>query len=204
MTVGVSLPRGCLNKDQETGCKHPPVEKTGIRVTPWKTSPVRHSRSTRRCRRQCPLTYRRKKINWVASNLSGIAGALGAEAIGLRNYFICFVCVLEKFLVIVTEDECVVNSLPPPWAVYCDLMACRFVALDMHPRGIPAGIGGSLRQSIAKLVMRVAGDKAKTACGILQLCASSEAVIEGATHTMAQRRQEWTAPAPEGIVEEKV
>ena len=52
------------------------------------------------------------------------------------------------------------------------------------------GIGETLRQALAKLVMRAAGDQAKTACGNLQLCAGLKAGIEGATHTVGQRRVE--------------
>ena len=52
------------------------------------------------------------------------------------------------------------------------------------------GIGVMLRRALAKLVMRAAGDQAKTACGNLQLCAGLEAVIEGATHAVGQRRIE--------------
>ena len=36
--------------------------------------------------------------------------------------------------------------------------------------------------------LRAAGDKAKTACGNLQLCSGLEAGIEGATHTVGQQR----------------
>ena len=50
------------------------------------------------------------------------------------------------------------------------------------------GIGERLRRELAKLVMRAAGDQAKTACGNIQLCAGLEADIEGATHVMGQRR----------------
>ena len=52
------------------------------------------------------------------------------------------------------------------------------------------GIGDTLRRSLAKLVMRAAGDQAKTACGNLQLCTGPKAGIEGATHAMVQRRLE--------------
>ena len=52
------------------------------------------------------------------------------------------------------------------------------------------GLGETLRWSLAKLVMRAAGDQAKTACGNLQLCADLEAGIEGATHAVGQRRVE--------------
>ena len=50
------------------------------------------------------------------------------------------------------------------------------------------GIGETLRRALAKLVMREAGDQAKTACVKLQLCAGLEAGIEGATHAVGQRR----------------
>ena len=53
------------------------------------------------------------------------------------------------------------------------------------------GIGETLRRALDKLVMRAAGDQAKTVCGNLQLCAGLEAVIEGSTHTVGQRILEW-------------
>ena len=52
------------------------------------------------------------------------------------------------------------------------------------------GIGETLRRDLAKLVMKAAGDQAKTACGNLKLCAGLEAGIEGATHATEQRRVE--------------
>ena len=50
------------------------------------------------------------------------------------------------------------------------------------------GIEETLRRALAKLIMRAAGDQAKTACGNLQLCTGLEAGIEGATHVVGQRR----------------
>ena len=52
----------------------------------------------------------------------------------------------------------------------------------------PLGIGEIPHRAIAKLVMRIAGDQAKTASGSLQLCAGLETGIEGATHAVAKRR----------------
>ena len=52
------------------------------------------------------------------------------------------------------------------------------------------GIGETLRRALAKLVMRAAGDQAKTACGNLQLCEGLEAGIGGATYTVVYRRLE--------------
>ena len=50
------------------------------------------------------------------------------------------------------------------------------------------GIGETLCRALAKLVMRAAGDQAKTACGNFKLCAGLEAGIEEATHAVGQRR----------------
>ena len=50
------------------------------------------------------------------------------------------------------------------------------------------GIGETICRSLAKHVMRAAGDQVKTTCGNLQLCAGLEAVIEGETHAMVQSR----------------
>ena len=50
------------------------------------------------------------------------------------------------------------------------------------------GIGETLHRALAKLVMREAGDREKTACGNLQLCTRLDVGIEGATHAVGQRR----------------
>ena len=50
------------------------------------------------------------------------------------------------------------------------------------------GIGETLCRDLEKFVMGAAGDQAKTAGGDLQLCAGLEAVIDGATYAVGQRR----------------
>ena len=85
----------------------------------------------------------------------------------------------------------------PPWDSYSSMMECCLVALDKRPGVHPVEIGKTFFQSIAKLVIRAAGDKAKTTCVILQLCAGLEAGIEGATHAVLQRRKKRTMPAPQ-------
>ena len=72
----------------------------------------------------------------------------------------------------------------PLWAAYRALMECRIVDLDKIPGVRPVGIGEALLRALIKLVMRAAGDQAKTACGNLQLCAGLVAGIEGATHAV--------------------
>ena len=76
-------------------------------------------------------------------------------------------------------------------------MACCLVAIDKLPGVRPAGIGETLRRSIAKLVMRAAGYQAKMTYKILQLCAGLEASIKGETHAMVQKWQERIATALE-------
>ena len=128
------------------------------------------------------LDFTEDDVTWVVSKLSGAAGALGVEAIKLRNWILRFGCASEELRVVVTRlDDWMANS-SPTWAAYCALMACRLVALDKRPGVRPAIIGETLRRSLAKLITRAAGDHAKMACGNLQLCAGLEAGIEGATH----------------------
>ena len=64
------------------------------------------------------------------------------------------------------------------------------MALDKRPGVRPVGIGETLRQALAKLVMRTAGDQEKTACRNLQLYAGLKADIEGSTHSLGQQRLE--------------
>ena len=61
------------------------------------------------------------------------------------------------------------------------------MALDKRPGVRPVGIGETLRRTLAKRIIRAAGNQADTACGNLQLCAGPEAGIEGATHVVGQR-----------------
>ena len=70
------------------------------------------------------------------------------------------------------------------------LMACRLVSLDKRPGLHPVGIGEALRRSLEKLIMRAAGNQAKMACGNLQISAGLESGIEGAAHSVGQRRLE--------------
>ena len=52
------------------------------------------------------------------------------------------------------------------------------------------GIGETLLWALTKLIMRAAGEQAKTVCGNLQLCAGLGAGIEEATHAVGQIRVE--------------
>ena len=76
------------------------------------------------------------------------------------------------------------------WSAYGAMMACRLAALDKRPGVRPVVIGETLCRALDKLVMRADTEKAKTACGNLQLCTGLESGIEGATHTVGKRRLE--------------
>ena len=112
-----------------------------------------------------PLDSTEDDVMWVASNLSGAAGALGAEAIELLNWLLRFGCSSEELRVCVSRmADCMDNS-SPPWSAYRALMECRLVALDKRPGVRPVGIRETLCRALAKLVIRASGYQAKMACG---------------------------------------
>ena len=62
-----------------------------------------------------PLDLTEDDVTWVASKLSGTAGALGAEAIELQNWLLRSRCLSEELRVVVARlAECMANSSPPP------------------------------------------------------------------------------------------
>ena len=81
-----------------------------------------------------PMDFSENDVTWVASKLSGAAGALLAEVIELRNWLLRFGCESEEFRVVVANMEDLMdNPPPPPWDDYRVLMAYRLVALDKRP-----------------------------------------------------------------------
>ena len=108
----------------------------------------------------------------------------------LRNWLLRFGCASEELRVVVASLADWMANSSPPWAAYRALMVCHLVALDKRPGVRPVGIGETLRRALAKLLMRAAGEQAKTACGNLQLCEGLKAGIEGDTHAVGQRRVE--------------
>ena len=50
-----------------------------------------------------PLDFREDDVAWVASKLSGAAGALGAEVIELSNWLLHFRCLSEVLRVVVAR-----------------------------------------------------------------------------------------------------
>ena len=50
-----------------------------------------------------PLDFTEDEVMWVASKLSGTAGALGAEVMELRNWLFRFGCASEELRVVVAS-----------------------------------------------------------------------------------------------------
>ena len=62
-----------------------------------------------------PLDFTEDDVTWVASKLSGAAGALGVEAMELRNWLLRFRCASEELRVVVASlADWMANSSPPP------------------------------------------------------------------------------------------
>ena len=61
-----------------------------------------------------PLNFTEDDVTLVASNISGAAGALGAEAIELRNWLLCFGCASEELRVVVARLTDWMANFPPP------------------------------------------------------------------------------------------
>ena len=58
-----------------------------------------------------PLNFTEDDVTWVASKLSGATGALGVEAIDLRNWILRFGCASEELRVVITR---LADWMPPP------------------------------------------------------------------------------------------
>ena len=61
-----------------------------------------------------PHDFTEDDVTWVASKLSSAAGALGAEAMELRNWLLCFGCASEELRVVVDSLADWMANSPPP------------------------------------------------------------------------------------------
>ena len=70
------------------------------------------------------LDFTEDDVTQVSSKLFGAAGALGSEAIELRNWLLHFGCSSEELRVIVARLAYWMANSSPPRAAYRALMAC--------------------------------------------------------------------------------
>ena len=61
-----------------------------------------------------PLDFTEDNATCVASKLSGAAGALGAEAMEMRNWLLRFGCASEELRVVVARLSDWMANTPPP------------------------------------------------------------------------------------------
>ena len=72
------------------------------------------------------LEFTDDDVTWVALNFSGAEGALGAEAIELHKWLLCFRCASEELRVIVSSlVDWVAN--PPPLPYPHGAYPCTFI-----------------------------------------------------------------------------
>ena len=82
-----------------------------------------------------PFGFTEDDVTWVALKLSGAAGALGAEAIELRNWLLRFGCESEELRVVVAILADWMANPPPPSAFYPTQLGGMPSVCDKRPRG---------------------------------------------------------------------
>ena len=96
------------------------------------------------------LDFSEDNVIWVASKLSGAAGALGEGAIELKNWILRFGCASKKMRFAVAGIADWLEKSYPSLAVYRALMSCRIVTLDKILGFLPVGIWKTLRRDLSK------------------------------------------------------
>ena len=147
---------GCLLPDDQCTKTRRPVpgvlreKHPDMRVPPVENSTCAAFEEYKEVPKTVPLNFTEDDVTWVTSKLSGSVGALGADAIELRNWLLHFRCASEELIVVVARlDDWMATPPPPHWAAYHALMACRLVVLDKRPGIRPMGIGETLCRALA-------------------------------------------------------
>ena len=137
-------------------------------------------------------------VTAVAGCLSGGAGPGGTDSISLQHWLLRFGAASGELRLIVAEVGEWISNRPPPWAAYRALMSGRLIALDKSPGIRPVGINETWQRLLAKCLLGVSGQEAKTACGTDQLAGRVEAGIEGEIHAA---RLQWAQHTDEDYVQ---
>ena len=104
-----------MHQNRASGCRGPPGEAPGHACPPVENPACAAFEKYGDVPRTVPLDFTEDDVTWVASKLSDAAGALGAEAMEIRNWLLCFGCVSEELrLVVASLDDWMANSSPPP------------------------------------------------------------------------------------------
>ena len=77
-----------MNQNWATGCRGPPGEAPGHAGPPREKPTCVAFKKYGDIPKTVPLYFTENDVTWVASKISGVAGALGAEAMELRNWLL--------------------------------------------------------------------------------------------------------------------
>ena len=80
-----------------------------------------------------PLDLSEDDVTWVASKISGTAGALGPEVIELCHWLIYFEYILEEMRDVIAKLENCLDNYSPTLTSYIAVMVCRFVVIYKRP-----------------------------------------------------------------------
>ena len=105
-----------MHHNWATGCRGPPEEAPNMRVYPVENPTCAAFGEYEEVPETVLLDFTEDYVTWVASKLSGAADALGAEAIDLRNWLLCFGCASEELKLVVARLADWMANSPPPWS----------------------------------------------------------------------------------------
>ena len=112
----MSPTRRPMHANRATGCRGPLGEASGHACPPVENRTCAAFEKYGEVTETVPLDFTEDDVTWVASKLSSAEGALGEEAIELRNWLFCFRCVSEELRVVLARlaDWMANPPAPPP------------------------------------------------------------------------------------------
>ena len=99
----VSPPGRPMHQNQATGCRGPPGEAPGYAFPLMDNSACAAFEEYEEVPKTVPLNFTEDDVTWVASKLSGAAGALGVEAIELQICLLRFGCASDDLRVVIAR-----------------------------------------------------------------------------------------------------
>ena len=97
----MSPPGRPMHENRAIYCRVPPGETPGYVYPPVENPTCAAFKTYGEVPETVPLNFTENDVTWVASKLSSAAGTLGAEAMELRNWLLCFGCASEELRVVV-------------------------------------------------------------------------------------------------------
>ena len=92
-----------MHENRTAGCRGPSVEESVHSSSPVENPACAAFKEYGEVPETVPLDFTEDDVMWVASKFSVATGALGAEAIELRNWLLCFGCASEELRVVISR-----------------------------------------------------------------------------------------------------